>query len=413
MNKFAAIFFILCVGVLMVQAQDIRHLETELPGYVPEPQVPQSNYLIGMNYFPGWKWGTHRGWKDIEAYPDRTPLLGYYDEGNPEVMDWEIKWALEHGIDFFLFCWYRGPEGVKVRPSTMHLGHALHDGFFKAKYAPRFQFAIMWENQAKKDNGVADLNDLMKNLLPYWIENYFKRPNYVKINNKPLLVVYHLDRLNEELGGVAGTKKALDMMREACKKAGFAGLVIACEHRGNDRAFLTRMKDSGFDFHYTYCYHPEERQPTATQAINYQLTMLQLWQDWNILPVIPTLSVGFEPKPWENNNPETPWVYWQTIKRWRLNGPEWLTLLQKAKPLIDTMPVLEDGSKMVILDNWNEWSEGHYIAPSAFAGFQYLQAVRDVFSERDNLPDYRTPAQLGFGPYDLLYKAAVKDSSKK
>lgn len=33
-------------------------------------------------------------------------------------------------------------------------------------------------------------------------------------------------------------------------------------------------------------------------------------------------------------------------------------------------------------------------------GFRYLEAVRDVFSHRDNISDYRTPQMLGLGPYD-------------
>ena len=57
-----------------------------------------------------------------------------------------------------------------------------------------------------------------------------------------------------------------------------------------------------------------------------------------------------------------------------------------------------------MLDNWNEWSEGHYIAPTLGTGFKYLQAFRDVFTKCDNLPDYRTPHDIGLGPYDEMWK---------
>ena len=36
---------------------------------------------------------------------------------------------------------------------------------------------------------------------------------------------------------------------------------------------------------------------------------------------------------------------------------------------------------MLLLDNWNEWGEGHYIAPYREYGFGYLDAVRKVFSD--------------------------------
>jgi hypothetical protein len=34
----------------------------------------------------------------LDTFPERGPLLGYYGEGDPSVMDWQIKWAVEHGI---------------------------------------------------------------------------------------------------------------------------------------------------------------------------------------------------------------------------------------------------------------------------------------------------------------------------
>ncbi len=90
--------------------------------YVLEPRPAKTKYLVGAHYFPGWKEGTHFvpwpgetqawGWYKIEPYLNRTPLLGYYDEGSPEVADWEIKWALEHGISYFVYCWYRQRDNV-------------------------------------------------------------------------------------------------------------------------------------------------------------------------------------------------------------------------------------------------------------------------------------------------------------
>ena len=35
---------------------------------------------------------------------------------------------------------------------------------------------------------------------------------------------------------------------------------------------------------------------------------------------------------------------------------------------------------------------------------EYLQAVREVFTDCSNLPDYRVPSQLGLGPYDYEWQ---------
>jgi hypothetical protein len=49
-------------------------------------------------------------------------------------------------------------------------------------------------------------------------------------------------------------------------------------------------------------------------------------------------------------------------------------------------------SKTLWLGNWNEYSEGHALAPSRIAGFGYLDGVRKIFTNGDadhydELPD--------------------------
>ncbi len=96
------------------------------PPLIPAPRpISTAPYQVGAYYFPGWP--TLDKWKVLDAFPERTPLLGYYREGDPSVMDWQIKWAVEHGISFFAFDWYwdRGRR---------QLEHALHDGYFRARF---------------------------------------------------------------------------------------------------------------------------------------------------------------------------------------------------------------------------------------------------------------------------------------
>ena len=66
--------------------------------------------------------------------------------------------------------------------------------------------------------------------------------------------------------------------------------------------------------------------------------------------------------------------------------------------MCDELPDGAFGKRIFMLDNWNEWDEGHYISPCHEYGFRYLQAVREELSARDNLPDYRTPVDMGCKP---------------
>ena len=54
----------------------------------------------------------------------------------------------------------------------------------------------------------------------------------------------------------------------------------------------------------------------------------------------------------------------------------------------------------IMIDNWNEWDEGHYVAPNHQYGFTYLQAIREELTERNNLPDYRTPQDIGLSDFN-------------
>ena len=74
---------------------------------VPAPQPVSTQILIGAHNCPLWEADKPQLWNQVLKHPERTPALGFYSQENPEVADWETKWAVEHGISFFVYCWYR------------------------------------------------------------------------------------------------------------------------------------------------------------------------------------------------------------------------------------------------------------------------------------------------------------------
>ena len=109
-----------------------------------------------------------------------------------------------------------------------------------------------------------------------------------------------------------------------------------------------------------------------------------------------TASAMRDSRPWFqvlNVNP-------RRIMQFHLSPAEYREMLTKMKVLLDGLPEDSVGRKILIIDAWNEWSEGHYVAPCLENGFRYLQAIREVMTYRDNLPDYRVPEMLEFGSYE-------------
>lgn len=364
--------------------------------YVPAPEPVHSDYLIGCHYFPGWKPGAHQGFAAIHDFPERTPLIGYYDESLPEVTDWEIKWAVEHGIGCFIYCWYRNNDNVgkPVTRADLRLPHAIYEGLYRARYKDKIRFAIMWE--AGNCGEAKDADDLCRHLLPFWAEEYFSQPNYLKFGNKPVLFVYDYDlKVLNAFGSPEKTREALERCSEEARQYGFDGIHFQVEYRYDDPALLQKHRDSGYAQTFAYCWHTRQQFPTQQEMIGEQMRLMAIRLAFDPYFTMLTCSQGWDPYPWKKTDAER-----AACSRWKLTPANWRLLLERVKGLADSMPRDSVGSRFIMLDNWNEWSEGHYLAPHLSGGFQYLQAVREVFTHRDNLPDYRLPEAVGLGPYD-------------
>lgn len=351
--------------------------------YIPEPKPVKAEILVGAHHCPLWEADKYQMWENVLKHPERTPALGFYAQENPQVSDWETTWAVEHGVSFFIYCWYRTSQGGAVRT---RFGSAIHDALFKSRYADKMKFTIMWENQNRGSSGVADEEDLFENLLPYWIENYFKHPSYLKIDNKPVLFVYRPEYLVQDLGSKAAVARAFEKMRQACKAAGFSGLLILGEYRGVQREHLGLLKDLGLDYTFAYCWGIPNS-PNPEQAVQMQMSYIRKTQELNILPQVVTVSQA--------------WSGWHDEGSiWKIPPSNFEKLLREAKTFISTLPAEQLGSKMLLLDNWNEWGEGHYIAPYREYGFGYLDAVRKVFAPDAGSHEDLVPEDIGMGPYD-------------
>lgn len=354
--------------------------------YIPEPTPAQTQILVGAHNCPLWERDKPQMWANILKHPERTPALGFYAQENPEVADWETKWAVEHGVSFFIYCWYRASQGEPVK---QRFGSAIHDALFKSRFVDKLKFTIMWENQSRGTSGVADERDLMTNLLPFWMENYFKHPSYLKVDNKPVLFIYRPEFLIKDLGNIEAVRRAFDRMRQACRDVGFAGLYLLGEYRGLDARHLTLMKQLGLDYTFAYCWHVPNS-PTPQQAIEAQMQKIHETQRLGILPQVVTVSQA--------------WSGWHDEGSiWKIPPNGFESLLRQAKDFIGKLPPNELGSRMLLLDNWNEWGEGHYIAPYREYGFDYLDAVRKVFSDAPEPHADLLPEDIGCGPYDTAY----------
>lgn len=406
----------------------------KLEEYVPTPKPATSDRIVAAHYYAAWKKGAaglHNGFDDLHEYPERTPLMGYYDEENPAVSDWEIKWALEHGINCFIYCWYRKLEnmGKPVTVNDLRCPHGIHEALFNAKYGKMMKFAIMYENSDKW--GTTDSGDIIKHLMPFWMENYFKKENYLIIDNKPVLFVFCQRRLSKVWPNPNDQKLAFDACREYAKKEGFDGMTFAVCDTSTSKNTADEMSDRGYDFRFGYSsgynprrnipkemtaeeyeehfgftsgYNPKKNMPDEDYIIEQQCEILKKRLELAPMKQPATASCFLDPTPrttahWINMGYD-----FHDYLVWYLSPDKFRILLRRMKEMTDVLPDGAWGKKIFMIDNWNEWDEGHYVAPSHEFGFRYLQAIREEFTKRDNLPDYRTPQDMGLANYNTSWE---------
>ncbi len=352
-------------------------------GHVPEPKPVRGPVEVGAYYFPGWKHASQ--WQPIQRFPERKPVLGWYREGDPEVADWHIKWAVEHGITFFVYDWYWS-QGAR------QLEHALHDGYFKARYRHLLKFCLLWANHNAP--GTSSYEDCLT-VTRYWIEHYFRRPEHLTFDGQPVMILFSPHRLTEDLGS-EGVKRAFEAMREECRRAGLKGLhLIACI---GDLGGARTAAAEGYDAVTAYNW-PHLGMTGEGMFAPFETLVPAFRRQWEHLlaespiPLTPLpICGGWDSRPWHGEN---------NLVRFGRTPELFRRHLLDAREVLHHQRPESKSQKAILIEAWNEWGEGSYIEPHSEFGFGYLDAIREVFTDAPAEHDDLTPADAGLGPYDV------------
>ena len=374
-------------------------LVTQSSASVPTPKPAATGaYIVGAQACD--LWANKMDWQTLNGYPARASIMGTYNEAYDVATDWQIKMAVEHGISFLQPCWYRLANNEGASTVMASYDQLLQSIANSATYRNSIKFSIDWINVGTGLGGASGVADFVNNLVPYWINTYFSKSNYLKFGGKPVLAIYDFETFISQMGSLANAQSAIQSFRKAVSKAGFAGLILETQQsgsttpadhwvvgndpRGVDVKFGNYYtKDyahtnadaaaAGFDF--AFAYHLPSftdlmvsQTPTDAQATSEQEQAWSNWLQYSALPTIVTASMGWNAAPWSENNIS-----------WKLTTADYQSLLVSAK---SAMSARRSGmpTNMVLLDNWNEYGEGHYIAPTKGDSYGYLDAVGAVFS---------------------------------
>jgi len=189
----------------------------------------------------------------------------------------------------------------------------------------------------------------------------------------------------------------------AWQKAGFPGLVLLGQYCWRtDQNPHPMMKRIGLD--YTFSYHwptfaGQEFMPAGSNPPGRQIVEAQerCWRSEakEALPNVATVSMGWD---------SAPWNFFCTRTQWRLTPAEFKSACQRARSLLEERPAADLAGRMILIDNWNEYGEGHYVFPTQQYRFGYLDAIREVFAPNAVAHTDVVPEDIGRGPYDSALK---------
>lgn len=366
-----------------------------LPAFISEAQVKDSPYYVAAYVWPSchndprgqevlWPEGIGE-WEVIKKgnprfpghYQPKQPLWGYEMDDDPKVMERWIEAATAHGVNTFIFDWYWFDGGP-------FLEGCLDDGFLKASNNGKMNFYIMWANHDVKRNywnvhrcpdddsilwkGATDEKNF-KIIVDRVIKQYFKCPNYLKIDGCPVFSIYKFENLLATFGGSREkTKKGLEYFRSEVRKAGFPDLHLQIIHFGPSGEDIQKtLEYFGVNSVTTYNWGGPHREDYLDWG-NTGMTRLQTWSD-SPVPFFPNVSIGWD------NTPRYPKVGREDVIHYNNTPESFATYLQAAKEYVDAHP---NQPKVITVFAWNEWIESGYLLPDRKYGFGYLEAVRAV-----------------------------------
>jgi len=380
-------------------------------------------YEVAVYYFPNYHpdsmnslWHG-KGWTEWElvktAKPrfegheqPKVPSWGYFNEADPKWAAKEIDLAADNGIDCFIYDWYWYSN------TGRYLHDGLEKGFLKAPNRNRLKFALMWANHdwinihpATFDKRRIALTQgevsaaLWDTISTYIVENYFKQPNYWKIDGKPYFSIWEIITFINGLGGSKEARKAIQLLEEKTKKAGFPGVhlnIISAAINDKSMKNITgpdapasakeMMKAMGGEsvstYHHVmhYANGSKDEFPTLpvekafASAKDYWAKFIKEYPD---ILYTPNVSMGWDASPrcMQSDKFEMRGYPWTSV--FVGNTPaSFQKQLQEAKSFLDAY---NPKHKILVLNAWNEWTEGSYLLPEKKYGDAYLKAIKAVF----------------------------------
>ena len=359
-------------GELLRRLDAVRVLAFYLPQFHPTPE----NDLWWGAGFTEWTNVVKARPSYAGHYQPHLPAdLGFYDLRTPEALHRQALLARRYGIEGFCVYYYNfGSRRVLSRPLETVL----------ANPDIPFHWCLCWANEhwtkhwdggereilLEQSYDAATLAAIIADAVAQAAD-----PRYIRVNGRPLFLVYRPLLLPDAPGFAA-------QCRAAFAAAGFAGvhLVYVESMEAVDRA--VSPGDLGFDACVEFPPHGR-----AVRAIREADIVKPGWSGHRY--DYPETVMAFLER---DTVPYTryPAVFpsWDNTPRQPLRGtsfdatsPEAFRVFVEEK-IDEIRRFLMGDERLLFVNAWNEWAEGAHLEPDTFHGHRWLEALRDALAAK-------------------------------
>ena len=354
-----------------------RSVETDLKliaFYLPQFHPVQENDANWEKGFTEWTNVTKAVPQFLGHYQPQLPIdLGFYDLRLVENLKRQIDLAKNYGLHGFCFhhYWFDG-KGLMRTPVDNFLAHKELDFRFCLNWANE-NWTKRWDGQDQEillrqrhtpEDDIAFIKDT---------EKYLRDPRYIRIDGKPLLIVYRPTLLPDP-------KATAERWRRHCRDVGIGELFLATTHSHNQND----PRQIGFDAEIEFapnCFHLE------SIAKSLQLMNKAFVGDVASYDSVVAYAKAFSAPEYRryrgvcpswDNEPRRPGrgyiIYGSDPAKYR----EWLKYICEY-----TQENYPKNERFIFINAWNELAEGAHMEPDRKFGYGYLEATASVLEEYD------------------------------
>ncbi|SKB45218.1 Glycosyltransferase WbsX [Sphingobacterium nematocida] len=308
--------------------------------------------------------------------------LGYYDLRVPEVRRQQAQMAKEYGVHGFVYYhyWFGNGKQVLERVAAEVL----------SSQEPDFPFCFCWANETwsgiwhglnnrilveQTYPGTKDIQQHFDYLLPF-----FKDERYIKVDNKPVFIIYNSTHLHENSDGY------LHNLQELAIQAGFKGLYLISSHLNKEDA--TKFSKLGYDGKISYAFHKAwyNSKNVNHTFLNRQIKKYRKYitkKEHHILRIQDSNeivdSMCFEPTDVHTYPQILP--NWDNTPRSGKRGSiiinstaeNFEKQIKKSLDFISSQTLPEN---FLFIKSWNEWAEGNILEPDMTNGYLFLESLK-------------------------------------